>query len=99
MAPSLTACERSDGRRDKDPVLDPTESDWKPEMSGIDSTGGRKVVDCDPEAMEPERVLVLAIDRIVRKEPVGDCVAKRSGTVTEQSSTSLKIASAWRTRT
>ena len=63
-------------------------------MSGIDSTGGRKVVDCDPEATEPERALVLAIDQIIRIEPVGDCVAERSGTATERSSTSLKMASA-----
>ena len=67
-------------------------------MSGIDSIGGRKVVDRDPEATEPERVLVLAIDRMVRIEPVGDWVSDRSGTVTERSSTSLGMLSAWRTK-
>jgi hypothetical protein len=41
-------------------------------MSGMDSMGGRNVVERDPEATEPERVLVLAIDLIVRIEPVGD---------------------------
>ena len=97
MAPSSTACERSDGWRDNDSALDP-ESDWKSERSGIDSMGGWKVVDRDPDATEPERVLVLAIDRIVRIEPVGDWVSERSGTVTERSSTSLKMLSAWRTR-
>ena len=97
MAPSSTACERSDGWRDSDPALDP-ESDWKSERSGIDSMGGWKVVERDPEATEPERVLVLAIDRIVRIEPVGDWVSERSGTVTERSSTSLKMLLAWRNK-
>ena len=93
IAPSSTACTRNDGWRDKKPALDP-ESDRKSEISGIDSIGGRKVVDHDPEATVPERVLVLAIDRIVRIELVGGWVSDRSGTVTEQSSTSLKMLSA-----
>ena len=53
------------------------------------STGGRNVVERDPDTADPERVLVLAIERIVRIEPVGDCVSDRSGTVTERSRTSL----------
>ena len=53
------------------------------------STGGRNVVEREPETAEPECVLVLVIDRIVRIEPVGDCVSDRSGTVTERSRTSL----------
>ena len=66
-------CVRNYGWRDKEPVLDP-KSNWKSKISGIDSIGGRKMVDRDPEATEPERVLVPAIDRIVRIEPVGDWV-------------------------
>lgn len=88
IAPSSTARERSDGWRDKDPELDP-ESDWKSERSGMLSIGGRKVVEREPETLELEWVLALAIDRIVRIEPVGDCVSDRSGTVTERSRTSL----------
>jgi len=38
--------------------------------------GGRNVVDRDPDATEPERVLVLAIDRIVHIEPIGDWVSE-----------------------
>ena len=53
------------------------------------SIGGRNVVEREPEALELEWVLALAIDRIVRMEPVGDCVSDRSGTVTERSRTSL----------
>ena len=43
-------------------------------------------------------MLELAIDRIVRIEPVGDWVSERSGTVTERSSTSLKMLSARTTK-
>jgi hypothetical protein len=53
------------------------------------SIGGRKVVEREPDTAEPEWVLALAIERIVRIEPVGDCVSDRSGTVTERSRTSL----------
>jgi hypothetical protein len=53
------------------------------------SIGGRKVVEREPDTAEPEWVLALAIERIVRIEPVGDCVSERSGTVTERSRTSL----------
>ena len=58
-------------------------------MSGMVSIGGRNVVEREPEAAELELVLALAIDRIVRIEPVGDCASDRSGTVTELSRTSL----------
>jgi hypothetical protein len=71
MAPSSRACERSDGWRDKDPALDP-DSDWKSDISGMVSIGGRNVVEREPETAELELVLALAIDRIVRIEPVGD---------------------------
>ena len=54
--------------------------------------GGRNVVEREPDMAEPECVLVLVIDRIVRIEPVGDCVSDRSGTVTERSRTSLNIS-------
>ena len=76
IALSSTTCERSWPARQrlKDPTLDP-ESDWKSEILGIDSISGRKVVGHNPEATEPERVLVLAIDQIVRIEPVGDWVS------------------------
>ena len=41
------------------------------------SMGGRNVVERDPDTAELVCVLVLAIDRIVRIEPVGDCVSER----------------------
>ncbi len=36
------------------------------------SIGGRNVVEREPDTAEPEFVLALAIDCIVRIEPVGD---------------------------
>jgi hypothetical protein len=72
IAASSAAQERKDGWRDKDPALDP-ERDWKSDRSGMLSMGGRYVVECRPDMAEPECVLVLAIDRIVHIEPVGDC--------------------------
>ena len=68
------------------------------------SIGGRKVIEREPETAELELVerkpetaelelvLALAIDRIVRMDPVGDCVSERSGTVTERSRTSLNTS-------
>jgi hypothetical protein len=47
------------------------------------------VVERKADMAEPECVLVLAIDHIVRIEPVCDCLSDRSGTVTELSRTSL----------
>jgi hypothetical protein len=47
---------------------------------------------CDPDTAELMCVLVLAIDRIVRIEPVGDCVSEWSGTVTERLRTFLNIS-------
>ena len=63
-------------------MLDP-KRDWKPEMPGMVSIVGRNVVERERETAELELVLALAIDRIVRMEPVGDCVSDRLGTVTE----------------
>jgi hypothetical protein len=40
--------------------------------------GGRNVVERDPDTAELVCVLVLAIDRIVRIEPVGDCVSEQA---------------------
>ncbi len=91
IAASSAAWERKDGWRDKDPVLDP-ERDWKSDRSGMLSMGGRNVVEREPDTAEPECVLALAVDRIVRIEPVGDCVSDRSGTVTERSRTSLNTS-------
>jgi hypothetical protein len=91
IAASSAARERKDGWRDKDPALD-SEKDRKSDRSGMLSMGGRNVVEREPDMAEPECVLVLAIDRIVRIEPVGDCVSDRSGTVTERSRTSLNIS-------
>ena len=45
--------------------------------------GERNVVEREPDMAEPECVLVLANDCIVRIEPVDDCVSDQSGTVTE----------------
>ena len=56
------------------------------------STGRKNVVKREPGIAEPECVLVFAIDRIVRMEPVGDCVSDRLGTVMEQSMTPLNIS-------
>lgn len=36
-----------------DPLLDP-ERDWKSEMSGMLSMGGRNVVERDPDTADPE---------------------------------------------
>jgi hypothetical protein len=83
--------ERTGRARDKDPVLDP-ERDWKSDISGMVSIGGRNVVEREPETAELELVLALAIDRIVRIEPVGDCVSDQSDTVTERSRTSLNTS-------
>ena len=47
------------------PPLDP-ERDWKSDRSGMLSTGRRNVVEREPDMAEPECVLELAIDRIVR---------------------------------
>lgn len=91
MQHASAARERKDGWRDKDPALDP-ESDWKSDRSGMLSTGGRDVVGREPDMAELECVLVLAIDRIIHIDPVGDCVSDRSGTVTERSRTSLNIS-------
>ena len=63
-------------------MLDP-KRDWKPEMPGMVSIVGRNVVERERETAELELVLALTIDRIVRMEPVGDCVSDRLGTVTE----------------
>ena len=52
-------------------------------MPGMVSIGGRNVVERERETAELELVLALTIDRIVRMEPVGDCVSDRLGTVTE----------------
>jgi hypothetical protein len=41
-------------------------------MSGMESIGGTNVVEREPDSTEPECVLVLTTDRIVRIEPVGD---------------------------
>jgi len=60
--------------------------------SGMLSMGGKNVVKREPNIAEPECVLVFAIDRIVRMEPVGDCASARLGTVMEQSRTSLNIS-------
>jgi hypothetical protein len=90
IAASSAAWERKDGWRDKDPALDP-KRDWRSDRSGMLSMGGRNVVEREPDMAEPECVLVLAINHIVRIEPVGDCVSDRSGTVTERLSTSLNI--------
>jgi hypothetical protein len=49
-------------------------------VSGMVSIGGRKVVGREPETAELELVHTLAIDRIVRMDPVGDCVSERSST-------------------
>jgi hypothetical protein len=62
------------------------------DKSGIDSRscGGTNLVKAEPD---PDRALVvLSIERIVRIDPVGDCVAERSGTVTLRSSASLQKA-------
>jgi hypothetical protein len=56
------------------------------------SVGGRNVIERGPDIAELECVLILIIDCIVRIEPVGDCVSVRSGTITEQSMTSLNIS-------
>ena len=53
------------------------------------SFGGRNVVEREPEKAELELMLALTIDRIVRTEPMDDCVSDRSGTVTERLRTSL----------
>jgi|SRR5580698_7141943 len=90
-APFGQARERKDGWRDEDPALDP-ERGWKSDRSGMLSTGGRNVVEHEPDTAELERVLVLAIDHIVRIEPVGDCVPDCSCTVTERSKTPLNIS-------
>jgi hypothetical protein len=44
-------------------------------ISGMVSTGGRNVVEREPETAELELLLVLAIDWIVHMDPVGDCVS------------------------
>lgn len=90
IAASSAARECKDDWRDTDPALDP-ESDRKSDRSGMLSTGGRNVMEREPDTAEPECVLVLVIDRMVRIEPVGDCVSDQSGTVTERSRTSLNI--------
>jgi hypothetical protein len=43
------------------------------------SIGRRKVVECKPNTPEPEWVLALAIEWIVRIEPVGDRGLDRYG--------------------
>ena len=53
--------------------------------------GGRNVVEHEPDMAELKCVLMLAINHIIRIEPVGDCVSDRSGTVTERSRTSLNV--------
>ena len=84
IAASAAPRERKDYWQDKDPALDP-ERDWKSNGSGMLSIGGRDVVEHEPDMADPKCVLVLAIDRIVRIEPVGDCVSDQLGTVTERS--------------
>jgi hypothetical protein len=74
---------RKDGWRD-------SERDRKSDRSGMFSMSGRNVVECDSDMAKP--VLVLAIDRIVRIEPVDDCVSEQSGTATERSRTLLNIS-------
>ena len=39
------------------------------------SFGGRNVVEREPEKAELELVLALTIDRIVRTEPMDDCIS------------------------
>lgn len=96
IALSSKVCECNHGRQDRDPTLDPKVTGSQ-KCRGL-SMGRRKVVDGDPEAMEPERVLVLIIDWIIHVEPIGGSASERSGAVTERSSASLKMLSPWRIR-
>ena len=83
IAASSAARERKDGWRD-------SERDRRSDRSGIIAMGGRNVVERDFDTAK--LVLVLAIDRIVRIEPVDDCVSEQSGTVGERSRTFLNIS-------
>ena len=53
---------RKDGWRDKDPALGP-KRDWEPDRPGMLSMGGRNAVECKPDIVELECVLVLATTR------------------------------------
>jgi len=88
IAASAAAREHKDGWRDRVPALDP-ERDWKSDRSGRLSMGGRNVVERDPDTAELVCVLVLTIDRIVRIEPVGDCVSERAQMALTQRTRSL----------
>ena len=74
IAASSAARERKDGWRDKNPTLDPN-SDRKSDRLGMLSTGGRNVVERQPDTAELEYAVVPVIDRIVRTEPVGKRVS------------------------
>lgn len=69
--------------------------DCKSDRSGIVSVGGTNTVDAEPDpeaACEPDCLLAeLAMDRMVRIEPVGEPVTERSGIVTARSKASLHV--------
>lgn len=84
-------CGGNDGARDSAPVLEESENVCKSERLGIVCRGGTNTIDAVPEP-EPaaETLLVLAMDRIVLMEPVGEPGSERPGSVTVRSNASLR---------
>lgn len=86
-------CGGNDGARDSEPVLEESEKVCKSDKLGIVCRGGTNTIDAEPEP-EPEpaaeTLLVLAMERIVLIEPVGEPGSERLGSVTVRSNACLE---------